>query len=88
MGSADAVGAAGAGGAGGAGSTIGGRLPEATSPYVWSKAAASASRVPKALQDHLEAVHSLYTHTLFYFAQVYGNLGFQGGSALDAGGGG
>jgi hypothetical protein len=23
----------------------------------------------------LEAVHVLYTHTLFYFAQVHGNLG-------------
>jgi hypothetical protein len=28
-----------------------------------------------------EAVHSLYSHTLFYFAQVWGNLGFAAKSA-------
>ncbi len=33
---------------------------------------------PPSLAKSAEAVHALYTHTLFYFAQVYGNLGDTG----------
>ncbi len=33
---------------------------------------------PKLLVKAAEAIHALYTHTQFYFAQVYGNLGDSG----------
>ena len=57
-----------------AGESGGGDAP----PYPW-RPEGTAARTP--LASAVQCVHALFTHTLFYYAQVYGSLGYSAKSA-------